>query len=54
MNDENEDIGLVKINYDVFRNCLNTYNNSNIQISENIVNKANELIANYTCFISNI
>lgn len=53
MNDENEDIGLVKINYDVFRNCLNTYNNSNIQISENIVNKANELIANYTCFISN-
>ena len=49
----NEDIGLVKINYEIFKNCLETYNNSNIQIPDNIVNKANELINNYSCFVSN-
>ena len=53
MNEENEDIGLVKINYEIFKKCLETYNNSNIQIPDNIVNKANELINNYTCFVSN-
>jgi hypothetical protein len=53
MNEENEDIGLVKINYEIFKNCLNNCNDSNIQIPENIVNKANELINNYNCFISN-
>uniref|UniRef100_A0A6C0CFS5 Uncharacterized protein n=1 Tax=viral metagenome TaxID=1070528 RepID=A0A6C0CFS5_9ZZZZ len=53
MNEENEDIGLVKINYEIFKNCLETYNNSNIQIPDNIVNKANELINNYSCFVSN-
>ena len=53
MNEENEDIGLVKINYETFKNCLNNYNNNNIQISDNIVNKANELINNYNCFVSN-
>jgi len=53
MNEENEDIGLVKINYEIFKNCLKTYNNSNIQIPDNIVNKANELINNYSCFVSN-
>ena len=53
MNEENEDIGLVKINYETFKNCLNNYNNNNIQIPDSIVNKANELINNYNCFISN-
>jgi hypothetical protein len=53
MNEENEDIGLVKINYEIFKNCLEKYNNSNIQIPDNIVNKANELINNYSCFVSN-
>jgi hypothetical protein len=49
---ENEEIGLVKINYDVFRKCLNDFNSTNIIISDNIVNKANDLINNYNCFIS--
>jgi hypothetical protein len=53
MNEENEDIGLVKINYETFKNCLNDYNNNNIQIPDSIVNKANELINNYNCFVSN-
>ena len=53
MNEENEDIGLVKINYETFKNCLNNYNNNNIQIPDSIVNKANELINNYNCFVSN-
>jgi len=50
---ESEDIGLVKINYNVFKNCLNNFNASNTIISDNIVNKANELITNYNCFVSN-
>jgi hypothetical protein len=53
MNEENEDIGLVKINYETFKNCLNNYNSNNIQIPDSIVNKANELINNYNCFVSN-
>lgn len=48
-----EDIGLVKINYKIFKNCLNNFNQSNTVISENIVNKANDLISNYNCFVSN-
>ena len=50
---EIEDIGLVKINYNTFKNCLNNFNGSNTIISDNIVNKANELVTNYNCFISN-
>lgn len=50
---EIEDIGLVKINFNVFKKCLNNFNASNIIISDNIVNKANELVTNYNCFISN-
>ena len=50
---ESEDIGLVKINYNVFKNCLNNFNASNTIISDNIVNKANELVTNYNCFVSN-
>ena len=50
---ETEDIGLVKINFNVFKKCLNNFNASNIIISDNIVNKANELVTNYNCFISN-
>ena len=49
---ENEEIGLVKIDYDVFKKCLNDFNSTNVIISDNIVNKANELINNYNCFIS--
>jgi hypothetical protein len=48
---DNEEIGLVKINYNVFLNCLRSHN-SNV-ISENIVNKANELVNTYNCFVSN-
>ena len=48
---ESEDIGLVKINYTTFKNCLNNFNNT--IISDNIVNKANELVNNYNCFVSN-
>lgn len=51
--DIEEDIGLVKINYKIFKTCLNNFNQSNIVISENIVNKATDLISNYNCFVSN-
>jgi hypothetical protein len=51
--DIEEDIGLVKINYKIFKNSLNNFNQSNTVISENIVNKANDLISNYNCFVSN-
>ena len=49
---ENEEIGLVKIDYDIFRKCLNDFTSTNVIISDNIVNKANDLINNYNCFIS--
>ena len=52
METENEDIGLVKINYDVFKKYLHNFTNTNTIISDNIVNKANELINNYNCFVS--
>ena len=42
--DIEEDIGLVKINYKIFKTCLNNFNQSNTIISENIVNKANDLV----------
>jgi hypothetical protein len=48
---ESEDIGLVKINYTTFKNCLNNFNNT--IVSDNIVTKANELVNNYNCFVSN-
>jgi len=52
LNDYNEleDLGIIKINYEVFRN---TYDKLNSPISENIINKANELIDNYNCFSNN-
>jgi len=53
MTNENEDLGFIKIEYDIFKDYLNNFNQSQIVISENIVNKANELINNYNCFISN-
>jgi hypothetical protein len=53
MNTENEDLGFIKINYDVFRNDLDNFNKSHVIISDNIANKANELINNYNCFVSN-
>lgn len=49
----NDDLGLIKINYDIFKKSLDNFNSSNIIISDNIVNKANELVNNYNCFISN-
>lgn len=49
---ENEELGLVKINYDIFKKCLDDFNSTNIIISDNIVNKANDLINNYNCFVS--
>lgn len=49
---ENEDIGLVKINQHIFKKCLDDFNNTNIVISDNIANKANELINTYNCFVS--
>jgi hypothetical protein len=51
--DIEEDIGLVKINYKIFKQVLNNFNQSNTVISENIVNKANDLVSNYNCFVSN-
>ncbi len=53
MNAENEDLGFIKINYDTFKNNLDNFNKSQIIISDNIANKANELINNYNCFVSN-
>jgi hypothetical protein len=53
MTSENEELGLIKINYDIFKKCLDNFNSSNIIISDNIVNKANDLINNYNCFVSN-
>jgi hypothetical protein len=50
---EEEDIGIVKINYTIFKKSLDNFNLSNTTIAENIVNKANDLINNYNCFISN-
>ena len=52
MTTENEELDLVKINYDTFKKCLNDFNSTNVVISDNIVNKANELINNYNCFVS--
>jgi len=52
MTTENEELDLVKINYDTFKKCLNNFNSTNVVISDNIVNKANELINNYNCFVS--
>ena len=54
MTNENEDLGFIKIEYDIFKDYLNNFNESQIVISENIVNKANELINNYNCFVSNM
>jgi hypothetical protein len=53
MTNEIEDLGFIKIEYNVFKDYLNNFNQSQIVISENIVNKANELINNYNCFVSN-
>jgi len=53
MTNEIEDLGFIKIEYNVFKDYLNNFNQSQIIISENIVNKANELINNYNCFVSN-
>lgn len=53
MNTENEDLGFIKITYDTFRASLDNFNNSQIVISDNIANKANDLINNYNCFVSN-
>jgi hypothetical protein len=53
MTNEIEDLGFIKIEYNVFKDHLNNFNQSQIVISENIVNKANELINNYNCFVSN-
>jgi hypothetical protein len=53
MNTENEDLGFIKITYDNFRASLDNFNNSQIVISDNIANKANDLINNYNCFVSN-
>lgn len=53
MNTENEDLGFIKINFDTFKNNLDNFNRSQIIISDNIANKANELINNYNCFVSN-
>jgi len=53
MNTENEDLGFIKITYDNFRASLDNFNNSQIVISDNIANKANDLVNNYNCFVSN-
>jgi len=53
MNTENEDLGFIKIDYDNFKTSLDNFNKSQIIISDNIANKANDLINNYNCFISN-
>lgn len=52
LNDYNEleDLGIIKVKYDIFQK---TFNNFNTPISENIINKANELIDNYNCFSNN-
>ena len=52
LNDYNEleDLGIIKVKYDIFHK---TFNNFNMPISENIINKANELIDNYNCFSNN-
>ncbi len=44
MTNEIEDLGFIKIEYNVFKDYLNNFNQSQIVISENIVNK---LTANY-------
>ena len=48
LNDYNEleDLGIIKVKYEIFNNIFNNFNGP---ISENIINKANELIDNYNC-----
>ena len=48
--EEDEDLGIVKIKYEIFEKTLRDFNGQN---SENIINKANELIDNYNCFSNN-
>lgn len=48
--EEQENLGIIKVKYDTFLNILNTFNSP---ISENIINKANELNDNYNCFSNN-
>ena len=52
LNDYNEleDLGIIKVKYEIFNNIFNNFNGP---ISENIINKANELIDNYNCFSNN-
>jgi len=52
LNDYNEleDLGIIKVKYDIFQKTLDNFN---YNISENIINKANELVDNYNCFSNN-
>lgn len=49
---ELEDLGIIKVKYELFKKSLNDFNSSS-SISDNIINKANELIDNYNCFTNN-
>jgi len=47
---ENNDLGFIKFDLKTFKEI---YENNDIDINDNLVRKANELISNYNCFISN-
>lgn len=49
-NNDLEDLGIIKVKYNIFQKTFETFNSS---ISENIINKANELVDNYNCFSNN-
>jgi len=45
------ELDFIKINYNIFKNVYDNYNNVNIPI--HLINKANELVEKYNCFASN-
>ncbi len=47
---ENNDLGFIKFDLKTFKEI---YEKNELDVNENLIKKANELISNYNCFISN-
>ena len=47
---ENNDLGFIKFDLKTFKEI---YEKRELDINENLIKKASELISNYNCFISN-
>lgn len=46
----NDDLGIIKYDLKVFKDI---FESDEIELNENLIKKANELISNYNCFVSN-